>query len=533
MTPAAPRFVPAEDRVDRRQLAALVRLQLGQMLRRGTDASSKMSGSPLRQILFTMSVLGVLAAGGAFRAVEADVFVARLFGSALVIVALAITAEADDARIERLEILLPKPVSGPTHLAAVALQLLVTSALVVVPYALPSLLAAVVRLGLAPWRVPLLLATLLCGAFTVVLVWVLLLRAGTRRLGADRVRMITQTATVAVIVLLAWTGVSASLGSAPDAPVLPERALDALPSTWLARFWLDDWGAAANLRRAGAVALMSAAVVGFLLFSRRAPVDSFLESTSRVRRTRLPLLARLLLAVPRMPLGRLLLPPPVAALAGGLVTVGSREEASRLRGFPNVLIAAAMVAWGFWSEAAGLLPIVVLASLTISMGLDGLAVARQSAQPDAAWMVAKSPLGPGQLVRAVLWAVTLRFVLPPLAFFSVLAFRRHAWYVAGLFVLGGLALARFAVASTLALHPSVPLSDPPRVGGIAGQLAAWAVGMAGATAYAVAASLLDFEGMIAVVGLSLVVGGTAALLVMSVVAQIVATDRLSRFVESA
>ena len=170
VSPRATRFVPPDGRIHRGQLASLLRLQFAQMLRRGTDASSGASGHPLRQILFSMTFLGLLAVGGAFRDVPLDLFLARVFGSALVIVALMVSAESDHARIRRMEILLPKPIAGATHVASVAVQLLLTSALVVVPYALPPLVAACFRLGLSPALVPLLLLTLLGGAFALVLV---------------------------------------------------------------------------------------------------------------------------------------------------------------------------------------------------------------------------------------------------------------------------------------------------------------------------------------------------------------------------
>jgi len=522
--PLGTRFVPAEGRVDRRQLAALLRLQLGQAMRRGTDPSSGASGHPLRQILFSMTFLGLLSTGGAFRDVPLDTYLARVFGSALVIVALMVTAESDDARIRRMEILLPKPIAGATHVASVASQLLLLSALVVIPYALPSLVAASFRLGLSPALVPLLLATLVAGAFALVLVWVLVVRAGVQHLGADRIRMATQVSVVGVMILLAWSGLSAASGEALGPPALPGRVLRALPSTWLALFWTDGWDAAANLRRAAVVALMAGAVAGFLLFVRRASVDALFETTSRVRRTRAPLLARLLVAMGRVPGLRLLLPPPAGALAGAILTLGRREEASRLRGFATTLLAVAMAVWGLLADD-GLMPIAVLASFMVSIGLEGLSVVRQSADAGAAWAVAKAPLRARHLVRAVQWAVVTRFVLLPLSLFGVLAFRRHPWYLAALLVAGSLAVARLVVASALALRPSIPLGEPPVVAGFVAQILGWALGIAGAVAYVLAATLSDLLG---VIGTALVAAGVLATLAASFAMQMVAAHRLAR-----
>ena len=522
--PRASRFVPPEGRIDRRQLGALLRLQLGQMLRRGTDASSGASGNPLRQILFSMTFLGLLSAGGAFRDVPLDLLLARVFGSALVIVALMVSAESDDARIRRMEILLPKPIAGATHVASVAVQLLLTSALIVVPYALPTLVAACFRLGLSPALVPLLLLTLLAGAFALVLVWVLIIRVGVERLGADRIRMATQTCVVAVMVLLAWSGLSAASGTALGPPALPERVLRALPSTWLAGFWTDGWDGAANLRRAAVVGLMASSVAGFLLFVRRASVDALFETTSRVRRTRAPLLARVLVALGGRPGLRLLLPAPAAALAACILTLGRREESSRLRGFATTLMAIAMAAWGLLADA-GPLPLAVLASFMVSIGLEGLAVTRQSADGAAAWAIAKAPLKPAHVVRAVQWAVTARFVLLPLALFGVLAFRRHSFYLAALFVAGGLAVARLVVASAFAARPGHPLGEAPIVAGVVAQMAGWALGIAGAVAYMVASTVAEMLGWF---GGVLVAMGVVVTFGLSIAARLVAAHRLGR-----
>jgi hypothetical protein len=522
--PLPGRFVPVDGRVDRGQLAALVRLQLGQLVRRGTDRSSGASGHPLRQILFSMTFLGLLAAGGAFREVPQDVFLARLFGSALVIVALMVTAESDDARIQRMEILLPKPIAGATHVASIAVQLMVTSALVVVPYALPSLGAACWRLGLSPAFLPLLLATLLAGAFALVLVWVLVIRAGVQRLGADRVRMATQVGIVGFMILLAWSGLTATSGSSFGPPALPARLLLALPSTWLARFWLDGWDAAANLRRAGVLGGIALCVGTFLFFVRRASVDALFETTSRVRRTRTPLLARVLVWLGGLPGLRLLLPAPAAALAGCILTLGRREEASRLRGFVTTLLAAAMAVWGVLGDG-GLVPIAVLASFLVSIGLEGLAVTRQSAHAGAGWIVAKAPIRAGHVVRGIQWAVMTRFVLLPLAFFGVLVFRRHSWHLAALFVLAGLSVARLVVATAFAFRPSYPLGEPPAVAGAIAQVGGWALGTAGAVAYVVAALLADALGVLGTVLVGLAAAGAFGL---SIAAQAIAAHRLGR-----
>jgi len=517
-------FVPPDGRIDRRQLGALLRLLMAQMVRRGTDASSGMSGNPLLQTLYSMTFLGLLAAGGAFRAADLDSFLARIFASALVIVALMITAEADDARMRRAEILLPKPISGATHLAAAAAILFFTSALIAASYALLPLLAATWRLGLSPLLVPLLLVMLVLGAFGLVLVWVLVLRLGVHRFGADRIRMATQIAIVALIGLVTWSTLATMTRATSGPPALSAAMLDLLPSTWLARFWTDDWGAAANLRRAGAIGLVATCALVFVRYGHRASADAIFETTSRGRLTRAPLLARLLTGLGRAPGLRILLPPPAAALAGCIVTLGRREEASRMRGFVTTLLAIGFAAWGFWSDG-GLMPIAILASVIVSVTLEGLSVARQSASAPAAWAIAKSPMSARHLVRGVQWAVMTRFVLVPLGLFAALAFRSHTWGLALTLALGGLLSARLIVAAALAFRPSYPLDEPPVVTGMLGQAVAWAAGMAGAVAYVVAAMLTQLLGTL---GTLLVGAATVGVGVIAMAAQMLAAHRFSR-----
>jgi hypothetical protein len=516
-------FVPPEGRVDRRQLGALLRLLTAQMIRRGTDGSSGMSGNPLVQTLFSMSFLGLLAAGGAFRPVDLDTFLARIFASALVIVALMITAEADDVRIRRAEILLAKPISGATHLASVAALLFLTAAIIAASYALLPLLAATWRLGLSPLLVVPLLLMLVLGAFGLVLVWVLVLRAGVQRFGADRIRMATQVSIVALIGLVTWSTLAA-VTQASGPPALSSAVLDALPSTWLARFWTDDWSAAANLRRAAVMGLIAVGALVFVRFGQRASADSVFETSSRGRLTRAPLLARLLTRIGLVPGLRILLPAPAAALSGCIVTLGGREEASRLRGFVTLLLALGFATWGFWSDA-GLMPVAILASVVVSVTLEGLAVARQSASAPAAWALAKSPMRSRHLVRAVQWAVLARFVLIPLGLFAALLFRRHTFGLAVVLTLAALLTARLIVAAALAFRPSFPLDEPPVVTGPLGQVVAWGAGTAGAVAYVVAATIAEMLGML---GTALVVVGTIGIGVLSIVAQAVAAQRCGR-----
>lgn len=519
-----PPFVPDATRIDRRQLRALLRLLGTEMLRRGRDASSGMSGNPLLQTLFSMSFLGMMAAGGALQAESLDQLLARLFTSALVIVALMITADTDEVRMRRAEILFTKPVAGPTHLAAVAVLLFVTACLIAGPFALFPLLAAALFRGLPAWQVPLLLATLLAGAFAVVLAWVLLLRVGTRLIGADRVRMATQVSIVVLVVAVTWSAMGAT-GMIGAPPALPGRLLEALPSTWLARFWRDDWTSAdALLRRLGVLGLMGLSAGVFVLYAHRAGADAVFETTSSARPLRPPWLARLLTRLGHARGLWFLLPAPAAALAGCVLTLGRREEAARLRGLVTTLLAVGVAAWGYWSETA-LLPLALLASVNVTIVLEGLAFARQSASTPAAWAIAKSPLLPRHLLRGVLWAVLARFGLLPLGLFALLLFRHHTPGLAALLATAGFLGSRLVLTAAMAFRPAYPLDEPPTAPGALDQIVGWSVGTAGALGYVIAATVADLLGLVGVVLIAL---GTVGIGVLSVVAQWIAARRLAR-----
>jgi hypothetical protein len=524
-----PPFVPAEGRIDRRQLAALLRLLGAQMIRRGRDASSGMSGNPLLQTVYSMSFLGLMAAGGALRPAPLEVFLARVFTSALLVVALMITTDTDDVRMRRAEILFSKPVSGATHLAAIAGLLFVTASLVAGTFALFPLLAAVVWRGLPLVLVPLQLVMLVLGAFALVLGWVLMLRAGAHRFGADRVRMATQVSIVALIGLMAWSAMGAT-GMVTGPPALPGRVLDALPSTWLARFWTDDWSSlAANLRRMAVAALLGLSVVVFFRFGHRGGADAVFETTSSARPLRAPLLSRLLTWMGLQHGLRAVLPAPAAALAGCILTLGRREEAARLRGFVTTLLAIGVAAWGFWSEQA-LIPLAVLASVNVTIVLEGLAFTRQSASAAAAWAIAKSPLSPDHMVRGVLWAVLTRFGLIPLAMFTLLLFRHHAPALATILAVAGFLGARLILAAAMALRPAFPLDEPPTAPGALDQVVGWMVGTAGALGYVVAATLAELLGT---AGLVMIAMGTATIGGLALVAQVLAARRLGRLEHTA
>jgi hypothetical protein len=86
------------------------------------------------------------------------------------------------------------------------------------------------------------------------------------------------------------------------------------------------------------------------------------------------------------------------------------------------------------------------------------------------------------------------------------------------------------VASALAFRPSIPLGEPPAVSGFVAQLAGWALGIVGAVAYVMAATLADLLGAL---GAVLVAMGVLATLAASVALQSAAVYRLRRLAQAA
>lgn len=464
-------FVPAGDRVDRRQLAALLRLLLGQALRRGTDAATGTKGHPLRQIVLSMSLVGLLVASGVARAESADAFLARIFFGAFVLTALAILPDPPEMRERNADILGSKPLSAPTQLVAHALLLFVLALLISVPFALPGILAAAWRFGLPAWRVPADLLALAAGGFALALVWVQVILAAAVRLGVERVRQAAQSLLMLVVVgvtLLAAARLTTGLDLLPAARLRP--LLASLPSTWFACFW----SGAGFAQRTGALLLVAASLLLFARRDLRRYGEALSAPARQPARAAAPWAARALGALSEAPLiGRWLLPAAAAGVAAALVTLSGREDVARMKARSTGLVALAFFAWGLWSRDA-VAPFWVLCYFALSSTLDGLDAMRQSAHADAAWLFRMAPADPASYVSGFQWAVALRYGALPLLLVATLIPLRQPLLL-GALLLGALfALARLLIAVGLVLYPALPLSRAPRAGqGVATQLLGW------------------------------------------------------------
>lgn len=485
-------FVPPAARVDRRQLAALLRLLLGQALRRGTDAATGTKGHPLRQVLVSMTFVGLLVASGVTRAPNAEVFLERVFFGAFVLTALAILPDPPEMRERHADILGSKPLSMPTQLATRALVLFVLALLIGVPFALPGLVAAAWRFGLPAWRVPADLVALACGAFALALLWVHVMLAAAVRLGLERVRQAVQSLLMLVVMgvsLLAVTRLTTGTDVLPDASVRPW--LDLLPSSWFALFC----SSASASQRAGALLLVTGALA---LFARRG-IERYGEALAappaQAARTVPPRSARALAALGVVPLvRRFCLPGAAAGIAVALLTLTRREDIARLKACSSGLVVLGFFAWGLWSRDA-VAPLWVLCYYTLGASLDGLDVMRQSAHAEAAWLFRNAPLDPASYASGFQWAVGVRYTALPWLLVATLVPFRYTPLLGVTLLVALFALARLLVACGLVLFPALPLSRPPRAGqGVATQIVSWVASSAALAAYGVLALVADAVG---------------------------------------
>ena len=454
---------PEARRVDGLQLRTLVRLTLKQSLGPGTDASTGSKGHPLRQILFSMTTLGVMLSARAWRVADLETYLVLFFAAVFVIVVLAINPDSQDVQERRLEILASKPIAARTLLSARTILLLVLSTLLAGCLGLVPMAVAVRHFAM-PWpRAAATYLTLIAGCFAAAVVWLSVLMVSLRWIPLERVRKVLQFLLVAAILAitatsLGWIPLGPADGGAFSIAAWPVARL--APSSWFALFWLRDPWPGAWWRRAGAVLLVSAAVLMSILGLLHRHYANFAEqsaaATGRVPRSALVGALERAMRVPW--LGRLLLPPPVQAVASAVLLATRREDVSRAK-----ILASQLLALGAFvvalTGAEHLVTMTLLTYLGFSSVADGLKVTRQSSLPAAGWIFCGTPIEPRQLVRGQATALMLRFLALPALLLAVIFFRQHPPALAAVLALVYVLAARLVVAAGLLLWPAFPLSQ--------------------------------------------------------------------------
>jgi hypothetical protein len=504
---------PDARRVDPLQLRTLVRLTLKQALGPGTDASTGSKGHPLRQILFSMITLGVMLSARAWRVADLPSYLVLLFAAVFVIVILAINPDSQDVQERRLEILASKPIAPRTLLSARTVLLLALAGLLAGCLGLVPLAVAVVHFGL-PWpRAVAAYLTLIAGSFAAAVVWLSVLMVSLRWIPLDRVRKSLQFLLVIAILgitaaSLGWIPLDGESGRPFSIAAWPGTVL--APSSWFALFWLHDPWPGALWRRAGAVVLVSAALLMSIRGVLHRHYANFAEqsaaTTARVPRSALAWALERAMRVPV--LGPLLLPPPVQAVACAVLLVTRREDVARAKILASQILAVGAFVVAL-TGAEHIVTVTLLTYLGFSSVADGLMVTRQSSLPAAGWIFAGSPIEPRQLVRGLATALEGRFLALPVLLVAAIFFRRYPPALAAVLALSYVLVARLMIIVGLFLFPAYPLSqEQHRAQSMLSYVIGFALSIAFGVAQAVLVLLHDNFGAVALV---LGAGGLVAL----------------------
>jgi hypothetical protein len=432
-----------------------------------------------------------MLAFGARRVADLPSALVLLFGVVFVIVVLAVNPDAREVQERRLEILGSKPIAPPTSLAARAAVVLVLSSLLAGCLGLAPLFALTYRFPF-PWpRAVGTYATLLLGSFAVATLWLAAVMIALRWISVERVRKTSQLLLLAAIVgvnvaALGWIPTGGAGGGPFSLSDWP--AARHLPSSWFALFWIDGPGAGSFARRAGALALVGAAgLVASGAVLGRAYANLAEQGEQPAARPPRSAGAWVLEQVAGVPVvGRVLLPSAVQAVAEAVLTATRREDVSRAKTLaPQILsILAFAVAW---TGAERLMSLTMLTYLGFSAALDGLQVTRQSGNPAASWIFWGTPAEPRHVVRGLILALSLRFLVLPVALLALVLFRMHPPALAAVLSLAYLLTARLALRLGLLLWPAFPLSQDQRA---TQSVLGFVVGFAITIAFAVVQAIL-------------------------------------------
>ena len=456
---------PVEGAVDWQQLRALVRLHLKQGFRSALKPGSGKRAHLLRQLIVSMGLLGLFFSVGARRSEDLPTYLTLLFTVSFGIAALSVLPDTLDGRRRNVELLSSKPIASRTSLAARTVNLLIVSALITGSFAVAPLISAKWFFSCS-WILSAGLFLLLnLGSFAIVVMSVTTFVLAARWFNLDRLRTVAQFLLVAIN--LGMMGVSllsmseTAIGSESKRvsfSAIPSIKL--LPSVWFADFLVSDFGARANLERAGALLLLASAllIATRLDLGKRYPdlVDRLLESDERP--TSPPLTVRLLETASRIPLvGRWLAPAQPVAVATLILTLTQRELISRLKILvPRVVLIAFFVV----ALSAGdryFSPLIVAFYGLIGM-VTGCDLIKQSSQPAAGWPLLAAPIDALQIIRGMRLVVTVKYFALPAVLVTLALFLINPPILAGLLVLCYLVETRCVISLLILMSPAMPLS---------------------------------------------------------------------------
>lgn len=451
--------------IDAGQLRALLRLQLLQAFRPGTDPTTGARTNPLVGLVFGIGFFGVITALNASRCADAATFRVLVFGNVMLLVALNIGPDAHDVSQRNRDVLGVRPISARTLAAARTLELLAFTSIVGGVMGLAPMIALHVELAVSWWSVLLTYATLLAGCFTLVALWLHLVLLALRWITVETVRTLNTAGVAIGMVGLLLVSVSLRLAGMPlHIESTARSAVQLLPPTWFANVWMEGsllvWA-----QRAGIVLLIVLA-----LAACSSSVHD--ETSARLAEQSVEPVARPGRAPPAAWFLRRVAAPLRSAgwaslsqslyVAAALVTMLKRDPHVRQRTVGTVLLLLLLLAGlVLGAPSAELEPLAGV--LLVLCASDGASLVIHSGTPAAAWAFFLAPMDARAMVRTTQITVAAAFLPAALLTLTWVATRAHGALLGITVVLAHVVMARLVVAVALAFQGAMPCSREARV----------------------------------------------------------------------
>ncbi len=452
-------------RVSATQAAALVRLLLGQMLRKGISPATSAMIHPLRSIVLNLGVVGVFFS---FNAGSQDLatYMRWLFAGALGMVIVTLEPETSEARARLVDALGVRPVSAATFFISGLIARTVVLLVSVAAFTAIPLIAAAARLDLSVGAAVAAAALLALMAFAMASLWLHAYAAAVQRVRPETLRRANQA--IAVVILLSIIVASSGLGSslAASAPravdfMAPVAAMMAhvLPSTWFADALTVPATSVEWAQRAGLVLVLCLAfmpLVGDRERRGRAIADALARAHERSALR--PQVLRRGAATWLVDLARPLLHPQAHGIARAITLHSERDEGARIRRIANAVLAGigAIIALVLRIRSLGEWLVVYTCFVALIEGLDA---ARRSPDGAAAWIFFTVRASPKRILAGSRLAALVTTTLLPLACLALILFVARPPVEALACLLAMVVLLRGSAALYLAARPAMPLAD--------------------------------------------------------------------------
>ncbi len=458
-------LAPRAGVIDWRQVRALVELHLKQGLRPGMHAATGARVHPIRQLVFSMGVLGLFFIGNAKACVDLQSFLILLFSVTFAMAVFGAMPETLDSRRRNVEVLVSKPVDSRTALAARTLTLFYSIGIIATCFSVAPLISTHWFFSSSWSQIGGAYLMLALGAFSVVMLSLTAIIYSARWFNVDKIRGLAQV--LFIIVSLGMTGLSlvSARGLAlqrrgSSISLSSSMAVRFAPPAWFAGFLSGPLDLYTNIERIAAILLTGLAIIMALRLDlgKRYPdlVERLLAPDEKP--ARVPASVLLVERLGRIPvIGELIAPRQAMAVASMVLTLTGREVVSRLSSLTPRLLVIAFFAIGLFAGDQTISPLLIGFYGYINL-ISGCDLVKQSPRSEASWLFSSAPVDGGQLIRGARLAIGLKYFALPALLVAVTMFLRHPPLLALLVSIGYLVMGRCIVALTLVTKPAVPLS---------------------------------------------------------------------------